>query len=407
MFFTQTPSCRRAHYDSKSRSIRLSPLNLTLVVSLIGYSGVTAARVLLSLYALELGASPAEIGLLVASYFALPLVLSWPIGVWADRIGSRGLLMGGLITGVIGMAIPWFAPNLAALYLAGTLSSAAFVFCNVLTQNIIGLLSTPDERARNFSNASLMGSGSNILGPLIAGFAIDHAGHATASLCAAGLLLMALVLVAVWGGTLPAGGGKRAATASSSLRERLSDKAVMSVILITTLVQIGQDLFMFYMPIYGHSIGLSASAIGAILASFATASSLVRVVLPPIIKRFGEEKLLASTFVVAALSFVMLPMSENALILGLISFCFGLGMGCGMPITMMMLFSRAPDGRSGETIGLRQAVNNFVRVITPPIFGVIASVAGLLPVFLVSALLMGGGALAVRPKTSPDKPDDK
>ncbi len=382
----------------------LSPLYLTLAVSLIGYSGVTAARVLLSLYALNLGAGPAEIGLLVASYFALPLVLSWPIGVWADRIGSRGLLMGGLITGVIGMAIPWFVPKLPALYVAGALSGVAFVFCNVLAQNIIGLLSTPDERARNFSNASLMGSGSNVLGPLIAGFAIDHAGHATASLCAAGLFLTAFVLVALWGGTLPGGGGKRAAAVSSSLRERLSDKAVMGIILITTLIQIGQDLFMFYMPIYGHGIGLSASAIGAILASFASASSLVRVVLPPLIKRVGEARLLASTFVIAAISFVLLPLSENALILGLISFCFGLGMGCGMPITMMMLFSRAPEGRSGETIGLRQAVNNFVRVITPPIFGVIASIAGLLPVFFVSAVLMGGGALVVRPKAARSTP---
>jgi predicted MFS family arabinose efflux permease len=158
---------------------------------------------------------------------------------------------------------------------------------------------------------------------------------------------MALVLV-VYGRHLPAGGGKRAAAASSSLRERLSDKAVMGIILITTLVQIGQDLFMFYMPIYGHGIGLSASAIGAILASFATASSLVRLVLPPLIKRIGEEKLLASTFAVAALSFVLLPLSEHALVLGVISFCFGLGMGCGMPITMMMLPSCAPEGRSAK-----------------------------------------------------------
>jgi len=52
-------------------------------------------------------------------------------------------------------------------------------------------------------------------------------------------------------------------------------------------------------------------------------------------------------------------------------------------------------------------VNNFVRVITPPVFGVIASAAGLLPVFIVSAVLMGAGAIAIRPRTVPGKPDVK
>ncbi len=388
----------------------MSPLYLTFAFSLITYSAVTAARVLLSLYALELGAQPAEIGLLAATFFAFPLVLSWPIGVWADRTGPRKLLLYGMFAGSVGMLVPWLFPKLPALYVGGALSGMAFVFCNVLVQNIVGLVSKPEERARNFSNASLMGSGSNILGPLIAGFAIDHAGHAIASLCAAGLFFMAFTMVALRGQQLPGGGGKHAIAAQNSLKELISDKAVMAAILTTTLIQIGQDLYMFYMPIYGHSIPLSASAIGTVLASFATASCVVRLVLPWLLARIGQERLLGGTFLAAAVAFLLLPLSGNILILCAISFCFGFGMGCGMPITMMMLFNSAPEGRSGQAIGLRQTVNNLARVISPPVFGAIASAAGLFTVFMISAVLMGGGALATRKRTAeatPDQPGDK
>jgi MFS family permease len=362
--------------------------------------------VLLSLYALDLGAQPAEIGVLVALYFAFPLLLAWPVGVWADRIGSRGLLLFGMTVGTLAMILPYFAPKLHVLYVAGTLAGLSFVFCSVLVHNLVGLLSKPEDRARNFSNSSLIGSASNILGPLVAGFGIDHVGHAIASLGAAALFFAGLALVAIWGGTLPGGGsgGRHVAVAQSSLRERLSDRAVMGIILTTTLLQIGQDLYMFYLPIYGHSIRLSASAIGSILAAAAAAACTIRVFLPALVSRVGEQRLLALSFFVAAATFLLIPQFHNPWMLGLISICFGLGFGCGQPITMMLLFSRAPAGRSGETVGLRHAVNNFGRVISPPIFGAIASMAGLLTVFVISALLMAAGGWVSKPKPAARAP---
>ena len=70
--------------------------------------------------------------------------------------------------------------------------------------------------------------------PLIAGFAIDHAGHDIASAASAALFAAAWAMVALWGGSLPGGSGKRAEASRSSLKERLSDKAVLGVILDET-----------------------------------------------------------------------------------------------------------------------------------------------------------------------------
>jgi len=374
----------------------VNPVHLTLATAVVAFSGITAARVQLSLYALDLGAGPTEVGLLFTTIFLFPLLLSWPIGRWADRMGSRGLLMLGQAAGVIGMIIPYVVPKLYALYIAGLLSGLCFAFTSVLILNLMGLLSKPQDRARNFANNSLMGSLSNVLGPLIAGFAIDHAGFGIASLCSAGLSLAGLVMLAVWGGTLPGGSGRRAAASRSSLGDRLSDRVAVGIILVSCLAQVGGDLFSLYLPIYAHGLGLSASAIGAILASFFVGAAAIRIVLPQLINRLGENNLLTGGLFIAALGFLLMPVFAHPVMLGLVSFVFGMGIGCAQPITMMLLFNRAPEGRSGETVALRQTANNVARVVTPPVFGFIAAVTGLWGVFVLSALLMGAGGWAIR-----------
>jgi len=378
------------------------PLYLTFGVMLFCFSSISTARVTLSLYALDLGAAPAAVGLLVATFYVFPLIISWPIGRLSDRGGSRWLLLFGSACGISGMLIPYFFRELGALYVAGTMIGVAFSFYNVLLQNLVGTLSKPHERAKNFSNSSLVGASTNFAGPLLAGFAIDHSGHAAACLYVVALSLGAAALLLAWGRILP--GGKGRAAAPGGIRDTLADPDIIRILATSSLVQVGQDLFQFYIPVYGHGIGLSASAIGGVLGSFAAAAFVVRFAMPRLIARLGEERLLANSFYVAAVGFVLIPFFQSALTLGIISFMFGLGMGCGQPITTMLIFSRSAEGRSGETLGLRQTVNNTVRVSGPALFGFVASAFGLPAVFWISALMMGGGGMLTRRSKGPAGP---
>jgi MFS family permease len=374
------------------------PLYLTYVLALFCYSSVSAARVLLSLYALSLGAQPSAVGLLVATYFAFPLALSWPVGMLCDRIGSRWLLLFGSVCGAGGMLVPYFIHSMPALYIAGLMIGLSFVFSNVLLQNLVGILSKPHERVKNFSNSSLVGSATNFIGPLVAGLAIDHSGHAFACLYVTALAIAATAMLLLWGKVLP--GASLHAAPTGSIRDTLVDPAIMRILISSSLVQVGQDLYQFYLPVYSHGIGLSASAIGAILATFASATFVVWIIMRGLIARLGEEKLLAYSFYLAAMGFLLVPFFKSAIALAMISFMFGLGMGCGQPITTMLLFSRSAQGRSGETLGLRQTANNIVRVIAPSLFGFVATAFGLFPVFGISALMMGAGGAITHPRST-------
>jgi MFS family permease len=379
---------------STNTSTSRNALRLTFVLMLFGFGSISSSRVLLSLYALDLGASARAVGFLVAALYVCPLLMSWPVGRYADRVGSRGLLLGGAASGACAMLIPFFVRHLAALYVSATLMGVAFTLYNVLLPNIVGVVSRPEERPRNFSNASLVGATTLFAGPLLAGFAIDLFGHPIACLMLVTFSVGAATLVLLWGDLLPVGSSHVAP--SGGVRENFTDPAMRRILATSGLVQVGQDLFQFYIPVYGHAIGLSASAIGAVLAALAVASFVVRFALPHLIAKLGEDALLGIAFYFTAVAFLLVPFVQHMVTLALIAFVFGLGIGCGQPITTMLIFSRCAEGRTGETLGLRQTVNNAMRVSGPAVFGAIASMFGLSPVFWISAAMMGGGGLLMR-----------
>ena len=128
-----------------------------------------------------------------------------PVGVYGDRIGARWPLLAGAVCGICAMCIPFFFRQIPALFACSLLLGVSFTLYNVLLPNVVGLVSRREEHARNFSNASLVGSITMFYGPLVAGIAIDLWGHAAAFLVLALLSVAVAVPVVVWGGVLPAG----------------------------------------------------------------------------------------------------------------------------------------------------------------------------------------------------------
>ena len=79
---------------------------LTFALALSIITIVQAGRVLLTLYALKLGAQPFAVGILAATFSLLPMLFSWQVGKFSDRFGSRWLLMVGTVGGAFGMLLP-------------------------------------------------------------------------------------------------------------------------------------------------------------------------------------------------------------------------------------------------------------------------------------------------------------
>lgn len=377
------------------------PLYLTLALTFFNFTGNNSMRVLLTLYALHLGASASEVGLIGGLLFVFPVLLSWFVGGLADRKAARKLLLFAAICAAASLLLMYFFPSLPVFYAAAALNGFALSFFHVTLQNLIGNLSKPEDRARNFANFSMIGATTSFFGPLTAGFSIDHFGYQWACLITAALSLVVVGLLLAQGHLLPKAQGR----AKGAAAPRAWLNRGMLIMLVTGgLVQLGYDLFQFYVPIHGHEIGLSASAIGGVLATLAIAAFIVRNFLARLAEKYPGEKLLTYVFLTGALGFALVPFTGNAWVLGAVAFLFGLGMGIGIPLTVILMFANSADGRSGQTLGIRLTVNNAVRMSGPMAFGAIGTLVGVSGVFWILAGVMVLGASLALTQNLKSKP---
>jgi MFS family permease len=373
-------------------------MNIYVVFAIVlcNMSTFRASRVLISLFAIELGAPQVSIGALIAMYSVFPMLLGMYAGHVSDRLGVGRPMAYGSVGITLGMLVPYLWESMAALYVSAALIGASHVFFNVSVQNLVGYLSSPEHRTRNFSNYGLVMASGSLIGPLAAGLSIDHLGHAQSYLLLALVPLVTVGIISRTKGIRAAGKGDKEGGGLAAARELMRDRGLRRTLLASGIVLTGNDLFQFYMPIYGSAIGLSATAIGVILALFAAASFLVRLVLPALAKRHGEETLLTWSLFMGAATFVIFPFVTSVAFLALISFALGLALGCSQPLSVTITFARAPQGRSGQALGLRMMINNFTHVAVPLVFGTVGSVLGIAPVFLANAAMLAGGGVLSR-----------
>lgn len=193
--------------------------------------------------------------------------------------------------------------------------------------------------------------------------------------------------------TVAAKGGDRSTQRAMDLAR---DPDLRRIFIAGAVVFSGVDLFQLFLPLYAHSVGLSASSIGMILGAFAAAAFVTRAMIPWLVRRYGEEKTLTYSLYFGGATCVLIPFFSHALLLAAICFLFGLGMGLGQPLSVMLTYNYSPPGRVGEALGLRIAINNLIHVIVPVAFGGLGSLVGLTPAFLANAFLLGGGGRVSR-----------
>lgn len=361
----------------------MAPVYLVTVIHTATHACFTGSKVVLSLLALELGTSQLVIGMLIACYSLAPLALGIWSGRLADTIGMRLPMLVG--AGLIGtaMLVGFVWQTLPALFVIALLVGAGFVFFIVSVQNLVGVM--PGERSRNYSILTVGYSVSNLIGPLVAGYAIEYGGHAPAFLVFA-LFTLIPVSVLIARPRLAQVAAPKSNVQRRNAVELLRIAPLRRQIVITGLLMAAWELYLFYLPIYGHTIGLSPSTIGIILAIFAVATFLVRFAMSAITRRLRVEHVLAGSMLAAACVCAVFPMLENAPALIVASFVLGLGLGCGQPLSMTLSFDRSPPGRSGEVAGLRLIATNMARFAVPLFSGVLGGALGVGAVFWINAV---------------------
>ena len=405
------------HAGAPHISRKITSIYMLVALTILTHTAFNGSRVVVSLYAIHLHATPLTIGTLMSVYALLPMLLAVSAGRLTDRIGVKKPLMAAAAAVSLGCAVPFlwnplgaflasaalngfpllglmtFPWNpLVALYLAAALIGTGFMMFHVAINSLVGILGDGSLRTQNFSMLALGFSTSGFLGPMIAGFSIDHAGFLYTFLLLSLFPACTVALLAFDPRRLPQKHLAREAGANQRVMDLLRNKPLRNVFITSGMLSMGWDLFTFVVPIYGARIGLSASMIGIVLGAFASATFAVRLMMGVIARHMKEWQVLTSALGITAGTYFMFPLVQNVYLLMALSFILGIGLGSAQPMVMSLLHNTCPPGRVGEAVGVRTTVMNSSHTFLPLMFGALGSALGMAPVFWTMALVLGAGS---------------
>jgi len=343
--------------------------------------------ILVSLYGLHLDASPTFLGFIIAIGSLFPMLLASYAGRLSDRININYLLSIGMLGTALSLFMLYFIQNNLYILLVVQLIFGLFQIVTVVSsQNLIGAISTPDTRTKNFGTYTLGVSIANLIGPLIVGGAIDYFTYSTAYMIL-GIFAIIPGLFFLFIPIKKKEKEKIEEVEDSSFLQLLFDPQLRKVFITSGVILTGVGLFEFYFPIYTDSIGLSASVIGLLVSINALAFILSRLFMQTLQSKFSPAQIIGGCLLIAATAFFLIPFMKTVPLLLIISFIMGLGLGCCQPLSIVMAYDSSPTGHTGEVLGIRLTVNKAVQFSVPIIFGSL-SFLGFFSIFWFNTILL-------------------
>ena len=333
------------------------------------------------------------------------MFLSIVIGRVSDRVSPHLPMILGSVMMMVALLIPVAAPGIAMLCVLAFLNGLGHLIFSIPLEAAVGGVGGPQHRARNYALITMGWSIANFLGPLMSGILIDTIGNQRVFWVLALLVALPIPLLwwkpRIWPIVAKPQDDQGKGETNKSVFDLWRIPALRATFIAGAIIGSAQDLFQFYMPVYGHAVGLSASAIGAVLGMVALAAFVIRAAIPFLAKKLTEATILTAAIFISATAYLLLPFFVNAYALAVIAFLLGLGVGCAQPMIMSLLYVLAPSGRIAEAIGLYKTLRSVTHVVIPIFFGSVGTAFGFKTVFLSnSGLLAFGGYLQSKARTA-------
>jgi MFS family permease len=358
----------------------LFPIFLIVAVDILGY---TIILPLLPFYAERMGATPAVIGLLVATYAVCQLVAGPILGRLSDQWGRRPLLLVSQLGTLIGFLMLAYAPSLALVFASRAIDGITAGNLS-LAQAYISDVTRPEDRARSFGIIGIAFGMGFLVGPAISGtlaqFGYQYPVLAAAALSALSIVATFFLLPAnpprLADDGDPGPGGKRLGL----LEWNRYAEYFRNPVLAPLLAKFFSYVFSFGVFVGGFALFCErrytwngqpfgprevgyAFAYAGLLGAILQGGLLGRLV-----KRFGEKNLLALGFVSVILGYVTLGFAFTVAQLAVVITISALG-GMVRPVVTSLITQASGRDEQGSVLGLTQSLTSVGQIIAPVLAG--------------------------------------
>lgn len=362
--------------------------------------------IVIPLWAIHIGLSPFEIGVIVGARSVLPFFLAIHGGALMDRLGTRRVL---IVLAIFCVILPplyplatWFWGLLALQLMIGLTNSLAWVGAQTLVCQISGADTTMLGRFAFSARAGVMTA------PIIIGAMWDNFGAwgAFPFIGLWGVALLATVLAvpasetdgARIPDTLGKAGGKAGGAAPGvswrDLMPRLADyraafslmaiPSVLFVVIVSAFRISSANIQSSFYVVYLSGIDLSGTEIGILISASQGMASLGTLSAGKRLRRFDLHWIMLITVSISLFLISITPLLGTAFaVLMIFIGCRGFFQGMSQPVMYSILSTAVGPGNQGTSIGLRSTANRLSSIIFPVAMGAIAEGWGIGTSFLI------------------------
>lgn len=333
----------------------------------------------LPFYAEDLGATPFQLGLLMATYSVMQFIFSPLWGRVSDRIGRKPVMM----IGIFGLAISFFMMAFssalwmlfAARIIGGLLSSANMP---TVTAYVADITSSEDRGKGMGIIGAAVGLGF-VFGPAIGGifskYSLSTPFYVSAVSSAVTFLFVAFILKESLQEKKETVKGQKKSSMFAALKGPVTILFIMQFFVALSLAGL-EATFAYFTA---ETAGLDTVQLGYIFMIMGFTGALVQGgLVGTLTKKLGEGGVIQLGIVISAIGFGLILLVDSFTTAAIYITIFGIGNGLIRPSVSALLTKKSTAGH-GSTTGLLSSFDSLGRIIGPPLGGALFTLAINLP----------------------------
>ena len=381
-----------------SQPPELSPSWILFILSAsvgVAMIGLGIIWPLVPVYAIELGASGLQVGLIIAAFNIARTVFNPFSGRFSDRWGRKPFITVGLFFYAVVSVFYVMSTRVESLILVRLLHG----FTSVLVVPVALALAAdiaPQQRLGRYMGtlnmAVMLGLG---VGPALGGIIRDFFGMQAAFYTMGGLTLFTL-----FGATIFIPKDRQRKTSQSQkpvapLKNLLRHRVVQGLFLLRFFIAAGQGSVYTFLPILALRMQLSSSQVGIILGVNIFLIAFLQRICGDIADRVNPKYMIIGGTFLSGLVVFGMPYVDGFLMILLLNIIMGIGNGVAMPAGYVITGQVGHTMGMGSIMGLTETGWSFGMIISPIISGIIMDSLGVPSIFFTGGALTITGTLLI------------
>jgi MFS family permease len=366
--------------------------------TILGMTATAISGTILVLYAMELGGSIFEVGLVSSAGAYVALALRIPVGALSDRIGRRRILIIGTLSFTVSALLSAFATNAWILILAKLIEGLGWSIFMPVGMALISDVSKDVEALRRYTLSSGIGF---FIGPVLSTALLSFLNLRSLFYVSLGFWIIVLTITVMAVREPESQRESRALTGdlSSVIRNRF----VLAVILSNIGFSLANMTINTYGPVYlVEELKISQQLI-ALLASIRSITMVTfRFLSGRMMDRINNKLLLMLTMAILGASGFALSLSQNYFQIAVLMLISGMGWGMIFPLNAITVNQGTKATERGLANATYMSAGDLTTIATPILMTNVIDMWNVRAAFFTSSIMpliaMTGVYLLLKPR---------